>query len=223
MISVLVCDDQDIVREGLATILSTDKEIEVAGTAGDGADLLQQLEKRKENRLPLPDVVLLDLKMPVMNGIAALKELRRSFPSIKVLVLTTYSTDEWIFDAVKAGASGYLLKDTPKRELFDAVKGTARGNTFVDPSIAGKVLKMASGSCSPPTSRDAPQLSSREKSILVYIARGCSNMEIAEKLFLSPGTVRNYTSSIFTRLGVTDRTQAAIAALRSGLIRLDDI
>ncbi|MCF7944882.1 MAG: response regulator transcription factor [Spirochaetia bacterium] len=224
MIRVIVCDDQDIVREGLMTILSTDREISVDGTAADGRELIQLLEDTQEAGNPLPDVILLDLKMPVMNGILAAKHIHRNYPGIKILVLTTYSTDEWIFDAVKAGASGYLLKDTPKHELFDAVKGTAKGSSYVDPSIAGKVLQMITGDITlPENSGENFHLSHRERTILLYIARGYSNQEIADKLFLSPGTVRNYTSSIFSRLSVTDRTQAAIAALRYRLIRLEDI
>ncbi len=219
MIKIIICDDQDIVREGLQTILGTDKTIQVSSTATDGQDLIDQLEKM---RTQLPDLILLDLKMPIMNGIQATKEIRRTYPSIRILILTTYADDQWVIDSLKAGASGYLLKDTPKEKLIDAIKGTVEGETYVDPSVAGKLLpfvQLRRGMRTPSTII----LTDREKDILLSIAKGLSNGEIGEKLFLSTGTVRNYISMIFTKLGVSDRTEAAIAGLREELIKLEDI
>ena len=221
MIRTVICDDQTIIREGLKTILSTDPEIAVTGTAGDGEALLDLLESA--NPEELPHIILLDLKMPIMNGITAARAVRSRYPGVKILVLTTYDDENWVFDAVRAGASGYILKDTPKEDLVDAIKGTAAGDTYVDPSVAGKVLDMVRGGFSNLPNALKDEFSDREQQILLLIARGYSNVEIADSLNLSPGTVRNYTSSIFSRLGATDRTQAAIAALRNGLIRLQDI
>ncbi len=217
-IKIIVCDDQDIVRQGLKTILEADKDIRVIATAEDGEDLFRQIESSG-----MPDLVLMDLKMPIINGIQATRMLRSRHPKIKVLVLTTYDDDQWVVDAIRAGASGYLLKDTPRIDLIDAVKGTLQGQTFVDPSVAGKMLAMAAGTMPRPMESSAPDIRPREKQILLLIARGLSNAEIAAELYLSEGTVRNYASALFNRIGVTDRTQAAIAALRYGIISLDDI
>ncbi len=218
MISVMICDDQDIVRQGLKTILEADKDIQVTATAEDGEDLLRRIEDKSP-----PDLVLMDLKMPVMNGIQATRNIRSRYPRTKVLILTTYDDDQWLVDAIRAGASGYLLKDTPRIDLIDAVKGTLLGQTFVDPSVAGKMMAMAAGTITRPAASSAPQITPREKQILTLIARGYSNADIAAELYLSEGTVRNYASALFTRIGVTDRTQAAIAALRYGIIGLEDI
>ena len=218
MISVIICDDQEIVREGLKTILETDPDIDVMATAEDGEDLIRRIDSDGA-----PDLVLMDLKMPLMNGIQATRQVRSRHPGTKVLVLTTYDDDQWVVDAIRAGASGYLLKDTPRIDLIDAVKGTLAGHTFVDPSVAGKMLAMAAGTMPRPLEATAPDIRPREKQILVLIARGLSNADIAAELYLSEGTVRNYASALFTRIGVTDRTQAAIAALRYGIISLDDI
>jgi DNA-binding NarL/FixJ family response regulator len=218
MISIIVCDDQDIVRQGLKTILETDEEIRVTAMAEDGEDLLRKIES-----VGPPDLVLMDLKMPVVNGIQATRQIRSRYPKTKILVLTTYDDDQWIVDAIRSGASGYLLKDTPRIDLIDAIRGTLIGQTFVDPSVAGKMLAMAAGTMPRPIESSAPEIRPREKEILILIARGLSNADIAAELYLSEGTVRNYASALFNRIGVTDRTQAAIAALRYGIISLDDI
>ena len=225
MIKVIVCDDQDIVREGLCTILNSDKGIQVLNTASNGQELIELLEECSESREenPLPDIILMDLKMPIMNGIQATRRIRSSLPDIKVLVLTTYDDDEWIMDALRAGASGYLLKDTPKSGLADAIKGTVLGNTYVDPSIAGRLLAFITDAAQLPKNRAAGEYTERERSILLLIAKGYSNAEIGSELLLSTGTVRNYSSTIFLKLGVSDRTQAAIAALRLGVIRIEEV
>jgi DNA-binding NarL/FixJ family response regulator len=171
----------------------------------------------------LPDLVLMDLKMPIKNGIQATREIKKYWPQIKVLVLTTYADDRWVIDALKAGASGYLLKDTPRSQLIAAIKGTVAGDTYVDPSIAGKLLPFVRESNSEENSPYQGDLTDREQEILLLIAKGLSNTEIGEKLFLSSGTVRNYTSTIFSKLGVSDRTEAAIAGIRAGIFNLSDI
>ena len=218
MIKVVICDDQEIVREGLKTILENDDEIKVIFTAENGEDLLNKIEREGK-----PDLILMDLKMPIMNGIQATKKIRTNYPESKVLVLTTYDDDQWVIDAIRAGASGYLLKDTPRLDLIDAVKGTINSETFVDPSVAGKVLAMAAGTMPNLPESDMPEIRPREKQILILIARGLSNIDIANELYLSEGTVRNYASALFHRMGVTDRTQAVITALRHGIISLKDI
>ena len=217
-IKVIICDDQDIVREGLKTILEADDEIRVIATAEDGEDLFRKIESAG-----VPDLVLMDMKMPVINGIQATRKLRSLHPKTKVLVLTTYDDDQWLVDAIRAGASGYLLKDTPRIDLIDAVKGTVIGQTYVDPSVAGKMLAMAAGTMPRPVESSTPDIRPRERQILLLIARGLSNADIAAELYLSEGTVRNYASALFNRIGVQDRTQAAIAALRYGIISLDEI
>jgi len=212
MIRVLICDDQDVVREGLRAILSTVSHIEVTGMACDGAEAVEAVEKS------LPDVVLMDLNMPGVNGIQAIRKINEKFPAVHVLALTTYDADEWIFDAIRAGASGYLLKGTPRAGLIKAIEGTAAGQTYVDPNVAGKLFTHVAGTTVVHDSTVTESLAPRELEILRLIAKGRSNTEIAAQLFLSEGTVRNYVSGIFAKLGVTDRTLAAVIALRHGLV-----
>ncbi len=211
MIRVLICDDQTVVRDGLEAILSTDDEIEVVGVARHGEEAVTLAEERQ------PDVVLMDLKMPVMNGVQATARLRARRPAIRVLILTTYADDAWVLDAMRAGASGYLLKDTRRDILIAAIKGTAAGQTFLDPTIAGKVLAQMVAPAEP-LKPSAEVLTERELGVLRLICRGYSNPEIAQQLHLAPGTVRNYVSAILQKMGVEDRTQAAVAAYQRGLV-----
>jgi len=211
MIRVLICDDQDVVREGLRSILGTAPGIDVVALAENGARAVELFERHK------PDVVLMDLNMPVMNGIQATRRLREKYPDARILALTTYDADEWVFDVIRAGAAGYLLKDTPRAELIRAIEGTANGLTFVDPNVAGKLFARVSARGNASGTALAADLSVRERDIVKLLARGMSNADIAHRLYLSEGTVRNYVSSIFVKLGVADRTQAAIVALQHGL------
>ena len=211
MIRVLICDDQDVVREGLRSILGTAPGIDVVALAENGARAVELFERHK------PDVVLMDLNMPVMNGIQATRRLREKYPDARILALTTYDADEWVFDVIRAGAAGYLLKDTPRAELIRAIEGTANGLTFVDPNVAGKLFARVSAGGNASGTALAADLSARERDIVKLLARGMSNADIAHSLYLSEGTVRNYVSAIFVKLGVADRTQAAIVALRHGL------
>jgi DNA-binding NarL/FixJ family response regulator len=211
-IRVLICDDQVIVREGLEMILSADKEIDVVGLAADGYEALQIVQIKK------PDIVLMDLKMPGMNGVRATDEIHKKYPGVRVLVLTTFGEDEWVFDAIRSGASGYLLKGTPRQELVAAVKGTYAGKSYIDPAVGGKVLSQMAKSGSNERTTIAKDLSERELDVLKLLARGFSNTEIAENLHLTRGTVRNYISTILAKLGVNDRTQAAILAINFGLV-----
>jgi len=219
MVRVLICDDQTVVREGLAAILSTDDEIEVVGLARNGEEALALAAEER------PDVVLMDLNMPVMNGVQATQRLRRRLPNLRVLILTTYADDAWVIDAIRAGAAGYLLKDTRRDDLVAAIKGTAEGKSFLDPAVAGKLMRQMAEE---PAARSiataqVEALTERELEVLRLLAQGYSNPEIAQRVHLAAGTVRNYVSTILQKLGVGDRTQAAVVALQRGLISHSDL
>jgi two-component system, NarL family, response regulator LiaR len=212
MIRVLICDDQEIVCDGLEAILSTQSDIEVVAIAHDGDQaIVLALQKQ-------PDLVLMDLKMPGTDGVQATRQIHEQLPGCKILVLTTYDADEWVFDAIRSGASGYLLKSTPRDELVAAIRGTLSGQTHVDPKIAGKLFQHVAHQEQPLQSAVLEMLNEREREILILLARGYNNSDIANELHLSIGTVKNYISAIFTKLEVEDRTQAALLALRYGLI-----
>lgn len=226
MIHVLIVDDQEIVRQGLAVILRHQPDLDVAGMAADGFEALAQVANTR------PDVVLMDLKMPRLNGIHATRRITEQYPAVKVVVLTTYDTDDWVFDAIRAGACGYLLKDSDSVTIVQAITEAAAGQARLDPAIAHKVLRefnRLTPSHTPPTAAipTAPEvpvlaeLTDRELGILQELARGKNNREIADTLFLAEGTVKNYVSTIIAKLHANDRTQAAILALKQGLARLD--
>jgi DNA-binding NarL/FixJ family response regulator len=216
-IRILICDDQDMIREGLSLILSSVPDFHVLHTAEDGAKAIEWIEQ------DAPDLVLMDLKMPVMDGIQATESIKRRFPQIKVLILTTHSDDEWLFDAIRSGANGYLLKDAPSEELFKAIRATMAGDTPLDPKMTRKLFDYVAHHNPLPDARIVNSLNPREKEILMLVARGYTNTAIAETVHLSDGTVRNYISTIFSKLGVADRTQAALLALRYGLVKVGDL
>jgi NarL family two-component system response regulator LiaR len=212
MFRILICDDQKIVCEGLQTIINAEPDLEVVGITHNGAEALESIPETQ------PNLVLMDLKMPEMNGVQATRKITSAYPDIFVLILTTYDDDEWIFDAIRSGAAGYLLKDTPPGDLIKSIKGTLEGKSFIDPQVAGKLLSEYAenfGKSQPPTHYTFTE---RERDILTLLSQGLSNTEISEKLFLAEGTVRNYTSVLLKKLGVADRTQAAILAIRYGLV-----
>jgi DNA-binding NarL/FixJ family response regulator len=222
MTRVLIVDDQDIVRQGLGVILTHAEGVEVAGYAADGVEALEQARALR------PDVVLMDLKMPRLNGIQATARLTREHPGVKVVVLTTYDADEWLFDAIRAGASGYLLKDSDSDEIADAVRGAASGEVRIDPAVAGRVLqefnRLKASRPAAGQAADLPrieELTERELAILQEMAQGKSNREIAAALYLAEGTVKNYVSIIIEKLHANDRTHAAILALKRGLATLE--
>jgi DNA-binding NarL/FixJ family response regulator len=214
MVRVLIVDDQTVVREGLAAILSTDPDLEVVGLAAEGQEALALAAELQ------PDVVLMDLKMPVLDGVQATRQLQRNYPGIAVLVLSTYADDEWVLNALRAGATGYLLKDTRREALIAAIKGTFEGRSYLDPAVAGTVMRQAVAG--PPAGTPSPPpieaLTDRERQVLRLLAQGSSNPDIARQLHLARGTVRNYVSAILQKLGVADRTEAAVEALRRGLL-----
>lgn len=212
-IRLLIVDDQEIVCEGLRAMLVPVPQIEVVGVAKNGIEAVDLVSRLH------PDLVLMDLKMPRMNGVQATKTIREKFSGVRVLVLTTYDADEWVLNAIRNGAAGYLLKDTPQEELVKAIINTVKGWNPIDPQVAGKLLEHVTQQPPPsyPDQKLISQLSERESEVLRLLASGLGNSEIAKALFLSEGTVKNYVSSIFSKLGVADRTQAAILAIRLGL------
>lgn len=210
-IRVVICDDQDIVCEGLRTVLSASPVIDVVGVAANGAEALEQVEKL------CPDLVLMDLKMPVMNGVQATRTIMAQFPLTAVLILTTYDDDVWVLDAIRAGAKGYLLKDTGREALLAAIEGTVAGKTHIDPAVADKLFQFVRHG-TPSSSTIAERLSQREREVLRLLASGLTNAAIADRLFLAEGTVRNHVTTILAKLDVDDRAQATAIAWRYGLV-----
>jgi DNA-binding NarL/FixJ family response regulator len=221
-IRVLLADDQDIIRTGLTIILNHQPDIEVVGQAADG---LEAVEAAKQLQ---PDVVLMDIKMPHLNGIQATRQIVAALPKTQIIILTTYDTDDWVFDGIRAGAVGYLLKDTSGDNLAEAVRGALRGESQIDPTVARKVLRefqqVTSRRAVPPQPVDdepLEQLTDREEDILKLLAAGLANKEIAQQLSLSEGTVKNHISAILAKLHANDRTQAVLTALKRGLVDLE--
>ena len=214
-IKILLVDDQPLFREGLRTLLSVHSDFEIVGEAGNGEEAIHLV---RSNR---PSVVLMDLQMPVLDGVAATHRLHKEFPECRVIVLTTFDDDEMVFDGLRAGAIGYLLKDAPSEKLPEAIRVAARGETFLQPSVAAKVVaefaRLTRKTAERSSSLVEP-LSERELEILRLITKGASNREIADDLFLAEGTVKNHVTNILGKLGVRDRTQAAIKAKDTGLI-----
>ena len=214
-IKILLVDDQPLFREGLHTLLSVHSDFEVVGEAGNGEEALRLVRSLR------PAVVLMDLQMPVLDGVAATRRLHEEQPGCRVIVLTTFDDDEMVFDGLRAGAVGYLLKDAPSEKLAEAIRGAARGESFLQPSVAAKVVaefaRLSRKTIRPQASVIEP-LSERELEILRLIAQGASNREIAGALFLAEGTVKNHVTNILGKLEARDRTQAALKARDSGLI-----
>ena len=208
-IAVMLVDDQQIIRQGLKTLLDLEDDIVIVGDADSGETALAQLEQLDQ----LPAVVLMDMRMPVMDGVAATAAIAAQYPSIQVLVLTTFDDDELIAQAMAVGAKGYLLKDTPSEELAQAIRTVAKGYSQFGPGILEKMLAGAQ-----PPDVDIPdgfsELTPREKDVLRLIGTGANNREIAQALFLSEGTVKNHVTRVLGRLGLRDRTQAALLAAR---------
>lgn len=214
-ITILLVDDQPLFREGLRTLLSVQPDLKVVGEAGDGEEALKLCRTLK------PAVVLMDLQMPVLDGVEATRRLHHEQPDSRVIVLTTFDDDEMVFDGLRAGALGYLLKDAPSEKLAEAIRAAARGESFLQPSIAAKVVaefaRLATKRI-PPAQALLEPLSDREQEILALIATGATNREIGNQLFLAEGTVKNHVTNVLGKLGVRDRTQAALKAREMGLI-----
>lgn len=214
VIRVYVTDDHHIVRRGIKQLLETEPGIEVVGEATNGREAVADMDKLK------PDIVLMDLVMPIMDGIEAIRQIKAGHPSIQILVLTSFATDDKIFPAIKAGALGYLIKDTGPDELVQAIRQVHQGQLTLHPTIAQKLLKELTLTSERPPSPDP--LTEREVEVLKLIARGFSNQEIAETLVVSIATVYTHVSKILDKLHLASRTQAALYALREGLASLFD-
>jgi DNA-binding NarL/FixJ family response regulator len=222
-IRVLLVDDQQIVRQGLATILKYAEGIEVAGEAGDGEEAIRMAHEIQ------PDVVLMDIKMPRLGGIPATRRICTEVPDTHVIILTTYDADNLVFEGIKAGAQGYLLKDATSETLIEAIHGVMRGESRLDPSVARKVLGEFQQLATQPAvqHRQTPSgealiepLTPREEEVLQLLVEGLSNKEISARLHLTEGTVKNYVSAIIAKLQANDRTHAVVTALKRGLAEL---
>ena len=214
-LNVLLVDDQRLMRDGLRTLLELEPDMTVAGEAADGEEALAQFRETR------PDVVLMDVRMPGMDGVEATRRLRAMDPAAKVIILTTFDDDEYVFEGLRAGAVGYLLKALSGEELADAIRTVAAGGALIDPAVTRKVVSEFARLAPPARSIDAglaEPLSEREKEVLGLVARGLSNREIADTLFLAEGTVKNYVTTILQKIGVRDRTQAALRARELGLL-----
>lgn len=213
-IRVLIADDHTLVRAGFRSVLERDENIEVIGEAVDGVDAVMK------SRTLNPDVILIDINMPRKNGIEAIAEIKQSNPQARVLVLTSFTDDEKVFAAIKAGALGYLLKDSSLSLFLNAIHDVARGESALDPIIARKLIRELHRPSALPQS-DEP-LTEREVEVLILVARGFSNQEIADLLVISERTVRTHVSNILSKLHLANRTQAALYALKGGLAKLDE-
>ncbi|MBL8074851.1 MAG: response regulator transcription factor [Nitrospira sp.] len=216
-IKVLIADDHGVVREGLMAMLQTIEIVDVVGEAKHGMDAVE-----KTKRL-LPDVILMDLRMPFMDGVEATRQIKREFPHIGVIALTMDDEQQHIFNLVRAGATGYLLKDSDSSQIVDAIQTIARGDSLIHPSVASKILAefslLADDRAQPRSSVDH-DLTEREITVLRLVASGQTNKEVANSLELSEKTIKNHLGNIFHKLHVYDRTQAAVLAIRRGIIPL---
>lgn len=215
IIKVMLVDDQLLFREGLRTLLEVQPDFEVVGEASNGEEALRLAATTR------PDVILMDLRMPVMDGVTATRRIRDSFPSIHVIVLTTFDDDETVFDGLRAGAVGYLLKDVSSEKLCEAIRAAAKGEYFMLPSITAKVMSEFTRMARTPRVAKGDftvELSSRELEVLRHVATGLSNKEIADLLVIAEGTVKNHLTSILAKLDARDRMQAVLKAREYGLI-----
>lgn len=209
---VLIADDHPVVREGLSAMLSRQPDIEVVGEAENGRECVEKTRKLR------PDIVLMDLRMPEMDGVEAMLQIAATNPEVRFIVLTTYDNDEYIFKGIEAGARAYLLKDSPREELFKAIRAVHRGESLIQPAVAGKVLDRFAELSRQVQAPEA--LSDREVEVVKLMAEGAANKEIAVSLHISESTVKTHIQTIFQKLGVSERTGAVTRAIRKGIIRL---
>lgn len=217
MVKVLIADDQELIRQSLKIVLGADSEIEITDSVGDGTHVLKSLEKN------VPDVILMDVRMPKMDGTVCTKEVKKKYPDVKIIILTTFDDDDFIYSALKYGASGYILKGISMEGLKQAIMTVHRGGTMINPDIATKVVRLFSQMAQSDFAievdeKGSDELTKSEKIIIQRVGQGLSNKEIAGKLYLSEGTVRNNISRILSKLGLRDRTQLAIWAVQTGIM-----
>jgi NarL family two-component system response regulator LiaR len=214
MIRLLICDDHAVVRAGLRALIESKPDMELVGEAADG---IEAVEKARELR---PDVILMDLVMPRKGGVEAIGDIVRESPEARILVLTSFSEDDQAFPAIRAGAMGYIIKDSLPEELLGAIRDIHQGQPYLQPAIARRLMQeLGQAGASPPLTE---LLTEREIEVLKLVARGLTNQEIADELVVSKRTVDSHTSSILTKLKLANRTQAALYALRQGLVSLHD-
>jgi DNA-binding NarL/FixJ family response regulator len=209
---VLVADDHPVVREGLSAMLSREKDIEVVGEAQNGREAIEKA------RALQPDIILMDLRMPEVDGIEAMRRIKSENPLVQFIILTTYDNDEYIFKGIEAGARAYLLKDAPRSDLFKAIRAVRKGESLLEPAIAGRVLDRLAELSRQTHGPEA--LSDRELEVLTLIAKGASNKLIATSLLIGESTVKTHIQSIFHKLDVGDRTEAVTEAIKKGIVRL---
>ena len=213
MIRVLLADDQSLVRAGFRMILKAEPGIEVVGEAGDGAEAVARARELA------PDVVLMDIRMPVLDGIEATRQVVRDESSPRVLVLTTFDLDEYVYGALRAGASGFLLKDAPEEQLVSAIRVIATGGSLFAPSVTRRLIEEFSRRTTPTPPPQLDELTAREVEVLRLVARGLTNAEIAREFVVSEHTVKTHVAHLLRKLGLRDRTQAVVTAYESGLVR----
>ncbi|AGM09598.1 response regulator transcription factor [Amycolatopsis keratiniphila] len=213
-VKVLICDDQELVRVGMGMIVTSQDDLTVAGEATNGAEAVEAAEKLR------PDLVLMDVRMPVLDGVAATERICRSLPDTRVLMITTFDLDEYAYAALRAGASGFLVKDAPADEILVAIRGVLRGDSMVSPSVTKRLLDryLADDRDSGESAR-LETLTEREKDVLSLIARGLTNSEIAAKLYIGETTVKTHVGRILSKLSLRDRVHAVVFAYESGLVR----
>ena len=217
MVKVLIADDQELIRQSLKIVLGADSEIEITDSVGDGTHVLKSLEKN------VLDVILMDVRMPKMDGTVCTKEVKKKYPDVKIIILTTFDDDDFIYSALKYGASGYILKGISMEGLKQAIMTVHRGGSMINPDIATKVVRLFSQMAQSDFAievdeKGSDELTKSEKIIIQRVGQGLSNKEIAGKLYLSEGTVRNNISRILSKLGLRDRTQLAIWAVQTGIM-----
>jgi DNA-binding NarL/FixJ family response regulator len=218
VIRVLVVDDVELVRTGLRMILDAEPDLEVVGTASDGVEAVSEVRRLR------PDVVLMDIRMPGLDGLAATRHIlgTAGMPPCKVIVLTTFDVDEHVYEALRAGASGFLLKDVPAAQLVHAIRVVAAGEALLAPSVTRRLIASFTGAApstaAPASAPGLDELTAREREVLVLLADGLSNAEIAAKLFVGEATVKTHVARVLMKLGVRDRVQAVVVAFRAGLV-----